>query len=125
MTPRKKVRIILDGERPQTWNKYWSGQHWAVRKADADRVHMLVRAAIDPSKAFIYDNPVKITISVWFKSHPQDAPNICTKPYIDALQNWYIEDDNPKFLPRVEAASYVDKRRPRLEIEIEELIVPF
>lgn len=120
-----KVRLILKGERPTSWNKYWAGTHWSVRKQERDRVHATVRAAIDPDKTFIFDNPVKITVSVWFKNRPLDCFNICTKPYVDALIGWYIEDDSPAFAPITMVASYIDKRRPRLEIEIEELTVPF
>lgn len=120
-----KVRLILKGERPQSWNKHWAGTHWSLRKQERDRVHATVRAEIDPDTAAIFENPVKITISAWFKNRPLDSPNICTKPYIDALQGWYIEDDGPAYVPVVESASYIDKRRPRVEIEIEELVVPF
>lgn len=121
----KKIRIILKGERPQSWNKHWSGQHWAKRKEEADRVHTLVRAEIDPDEARVFEFPVRITVSCWFKSKAQDAGNICTKPYIDALIGWYIHDDSQYYVPEVVTRSYIDKRRPRLEIEIEELVVPF
>lgn len=86
---------------------------------------MVVREAIDPDAAFVFDGPVKITMSVWFKNRPIDAQNIANKPYIDALIGWYIEDDGPEFVPVVEFASYIDKRRPRVEIEISKLSVPF
>jgi Holliday junction resolvase RusA-like endonuclease len=84
-----------------------------------------VRSQIDPDKAELFEWPVRITISCWFKNKPQDADNICTKPYIDGLIAWYIEDDNPYFVPEVVTRSYIDKRSPRLEIEIQELNVPF
>jgi len=112
------IRLILAGERPQSWNKHWAGTHWTKRKKERDRVHMLVRSEIDPDNAVIFNSPVEITINVWFKSRPLDVFNIVTKPYVDALIGWYIVDDSPDHVPVTHTGSFIDKRRPRMEIEI-------
>jgi hypothetical protein len=124
MTGMEKVRLNLKGERPDSWNGYWAGMHWTKRKAARDRVHMVVREQIDPDKAKIFDVPVHITIITYFKNRPKDAPNVCTKPYIDALIGWYIEDDDIKHLPKVTSEAYIDKRSPRMIIEIEPIKEP-
>lgn len=120
------IRIVLVGENPASWNKYWAGVHWTKRKADRDRIHLLVREQIDPETAKMFDVPVHIHINVWFKNKvvQLDAQNICNKPYIDALQGWYIEDDGPDHVPYFTSASFIDRRRPRLEIEIHPLEQP-
>lgn len=120
------VRIILKGEKPDSWNKYNTGVHWSKRKAETDRVHQIVRTAIDPDKAKIFDVPVHIHITAWFKDGREqlDAWNIYSKPYVDALQGWYIEDDSPKHVPYGTAGSFIDKRRPRVEIEIRPIEEP-
>jgi hypothetical protein len=105
MTGMEKVRLNLKGERPDSWNGYWAGMHWTKRKA-------------------VFDVPVHITIITYFKNRPKDAPNVCTKPYIDALIGWYIEDDDIKHLPKVTSEAYIDKRSPRMIIEIEPIKEP-
>lgn len=120
------VRIILKGERPKSWNKYWAGVHWRKRKADRDMAHMTVREAIDPDKTFIFEVPVEITVNVWFKNRPLDVWNVVTKPYIDALIGWYIVDDSMEYVPTAHTNVYIDKKNPRLEIEIKPVeLAPF
>lgn len=109
--------IILEGERPKTWNKYWAGVHWSIRKDEADRVHAIVRAAIDPNVQ-MFDVPVNIRVTTYFKGQMQDSPNTCTKPYIDALIGWFIYDDSPKYLDEVITRSRKDNDNPRVEILI-------
>lgn len=109
--------IILEDERPKTWNRYWAGVHWATRKEEADHAHAIVRAAIDPNvKPF--DCQVNITVTTYFKGQMQDSPNTCTKPYIDALIGWFIVDDSPEFLDEVTTRSRKDNDNPRVEILI-------
>lgn len=118
------VRLILMKERPDSWNKYNTGVHWRKRKAEVDRVHQMVRAEIDPDEAFIFELPVHITITAWFKNRPLDSSNLYNKPYIDALVGWYIEDDDPKHVPLVTTGSFISKQRPRVEIEIRSIEPP-
>ncbi len=121
------VRIILKGEKPKSWNTYWAGVHWSARKRERDRVHMLVRAEIDPETAAIFDVPVHIWINAYFKDKRSqlDSPNVVNKPYIDALEGWYIKNDKPENVAYVTTGSFIDKRRPRVEIEIRPIEIPF
>ena len=114
--------IILQEERPQSWNTFWAGAHWRKRKAERDRVHLVVRASIDPDKATIYQGRVDIVITAFYditgRKKQIDSPNVCNKPYIDALIGWYLTDDGTDFVRRVTTESLIDNDRPRVEIEI-------
>jgi hypothetical protein len=92
--------------------------HWTARKAEADRVHLLVRSVIDPDTVKIFDGPVDIEMVVYFKNRPMDASNILVKTYEDGLIGWVIQDDSPKYVRSVKTVSLVDKENPRIEITL-------
>lgn len=111
---------MLEGERPQTLNKYFGRAHWAARQRENERAGYLVREQIDPDQALLYGRPVHITLRAYFDHHPIDPDNIASKPYIDALIGWYLYDDNLDWVCAVTKQSFVDPDNPRLEIELEE-----
>lgn len=100
-----------------SWNKFYSGMHWSKRKAEADRVHLLVRSAIDPNWP-MFEAPVEIRITAYFDSRPTDASNICGKIFEDGLVGWLIKDDSPEYVKSFTTASRIDPDNPRVEIEI-------
>lgn len=108
--------LYLEDERPKSWNTYWAGTHWRKRKAERDRVHMVVREAIDPDNVQMFTVPIDITVIVYFDTtgnkKQMDSSNIASKPYIDALIGWYIEDDSPDYVRRVSTESMVDNSQP-------------
>jgi len=111
--------ITLDDERPLSWNNLYSGKfHWSQRNAEANRVHLLVLAALDPDTVQMFTGPVAITVTVYFRNRPFDPDNICAKLYIDGLKDRIIEDDTPAQVASVTTVSKVDKERPRVEIEV-------
>lgn len=114
------ILLVLDGERPQSWNKMYSGRHWSKRSKEAKAVHWLVRAAI-PRSAQPFVNAVAITVRAYFNRRPLDADNIVAKLYVDGLCGRLIADDSPKHVRRVTTESRVDRKRPRVEIEIREV----
>lgn len=116
---KRQVLIVLPGERPMSLNKVYAGVHWKVRKDEAERVHWLVRAKIDPDEP-MFERPVNITVTAYFRSHPFDASNILIKLYEDGLKKRLIADDGPRYVRSVTAISRVDRKRPRVEILIEE-----
>lgn len=116
--PPRRVLIVLEGERPLSMNDYYSGKHWSNRHTETKRVKLLVREQIDPATARMFDGPVDITMTAYFKGNTQDSGNVCTKPYIDALIGWYIEDDSIQYVRRVTTESRKDNKRPRVEIEV-------
>ena len=116
----KKVTLVLENERPKSWNKYWSGMHWTERTRERNRVHQLVRSQIDPDAAKIFPVPISITVTVYFKNKPQDISNLCLKPYEDSLIGWFIKDDGPEHVASITTRSRIDPERPRMEIELEE-----
>ena len=115
----EQVTLVLPDETPISWNKMYSGMHWAKRKAEVDRVHLTIRAAIDPCWP-MFTKPVNITIVVYFKNKRVrlDASNIAAKLYEDGLIGWLIKDDNPDYVRSMTTVSLLDRANPRLEILI-------
>lgn len=112
------MKIVIPNEEPISWNELYSGKHWTFRKREADRVHMLVRAHLDPTLP-TFNEPVDISIVSYRKSKRRfDPDNVCTKFYIDGLVPFVIEDDSYLHVNSVKAAVRVDKGNPRLEIEV-------
>lgn len=109
--------ITLHGERPLSCNAYYAGMHWAKRKAEADRVHRLVRAALTGYET-PYSQPVDIEVIAYFDKRPLDASNVFAKVYEDAIKGWLIVDDSPKYVRSVKTVSLIDKFNPRVEIVI-------
>lgn len=111
------MKIILEGERPISLNDWYSGKHWSVRKAEADRVHRIVRGGIDPNWP-MFEVKVDIVVTVYFKNRPYDSCNIPAKPYIDGLIGWLIQDDSMKYVRSTKTIPLIDKANPRVEIEV-------
>ena len=119
------MKIILEGERPWSWNKMYAGVHWSERKAEADRVHMLMFSKYlnmrdDQDQLPELTERVDIHITAYFKNKPQDPDNICSKMYIDGLIGTLIADDTREYVRKVTVQSEVDKENPRVEIEVTE-----
>ena len=114
---RREVKLVLQDEQPMSWNKIYAGKHWTHRQQEADRVHQLVRSAIDPDKP-MFDCIVDIEMYVYFKNRrvQQDASNIAAKFYEDGLIGWIIEDDSPQYVRSVKTVSLLDRANPRVEI---------
>jgi len=115
-----KRTLVLEGEQPPSWNEFYSGKHWSIRTEKARRAHALVRASLDPELP-PFTRPVTITGIAYFAKQPQDPSNICLKIYEDGLIGWWIVDDGPLYVRSVTTISRIDRARPRLEIEVEEI----
>lgn len=120
----RTLTIILDGEQPESWNGMQAGTHWARRAPLAKQCKAVVRAALDPEWP-MFTRPVNITLIAYYQGDSKhkliDSPNIYSKPYIDGLIGWLIVDDAPLYVRRTATESRIDKARPRLEIQIEEI----
>lgn len=118
----REITLTLEGEQPISWNKMYAGLHWAKRKAEADRVHLAVRVALDPDWP-MFVKPVVITVRVYFKNKriQLDASNIAAKLYEDGLIGWIIQDDSPQYVRSMTTVSLLDRKNPRVEIEITEV----
>lgn len=112
--------IILLKERPVSWNTFYAGRHWIVRKQEALRVHLLLKAhTLRVTEKF--KGRVSIVMTVYFKDHPIDPDNIVSKLYIDGLKDRVIVDDTYEWVDSVTTRVRVDKENPRVEIEVSEL----
>lgn len=118
----RTVTLTLIDEKPMSWNKMYSGLHWSDRLAEAERAHLAVRVAVDPDEP-IFDKPVAITVRAYFKDKRSqlDASNITAKMYEDGLIGWLIEDDTPQYVCSMTTVSLIDRKNPRVEIEIREV----
>lgn len=116
------ITIIIPDERPTSWNKFYAGKHWSFRKREAERVHQLVRAYLDPDWP-MFDKPVEIEFRVYFANRrlQLDWSNIPAKLYEDGLIGWLIKDDSPKYVIAGRVLSLVDRDNPRIEIRIREV----
>lgn len=117
---RKRITIVLKGERPMSLNSFFSRGHWTKRKKEQDRVHQLVQDAIAAQgiRVGVYDQPVRIWIKAYFKNRPLDASNIVGKVYEDALRGVLIVDDNWRYVQAITLETKVDASDPRVEIVI-------
>ena len=114
------MKIVLPNEKPISWNKLYSGKHWSVRYEEATRVHLLVKAAL--GNVSLLQNRVDILITVFFGGRDLDPDNIASKFYIDGLKDLLIEDDTRKQVRWVATRSEIDKKNPRVEIEIQNVL---
>ena len=119
---QRPITLTLIDEKPISWNKMYAGLHWSKRWAEADRVHLAVRAALDPD-CQIFENPVEITIRAYFKNKREqlDASNIAAKIYEDGLIGWLIKNDAPEYVRSMTTVSLLDRDNPRVEIEIKDI----
>lgn len=119
---KRKVTIIIPDEKPMSWNEFYSGKHWTFRKREVDRVHQLVRAYIDPNWP-MFTKPVTIEFRAYFanKKVRLDWVNVSAKLYEDALIGWLIKDDNPDYVISGKIISMIDRKNPRIEIELREV----
>lgn len=114
--------IVLDGERPFSWNQFYSGKlHWKERRKHVARVREVVYYAIAEqlgTSVDMYHSPVEIEFTSYLKGRMIDADNITTKLYVDGLVGILLEDDNPKFVRSVKSTVLKDKAHPRVVITI-------
>ena len=109
--------ITIPDERGPSWNDFYSGGHWSKRKNAKDRARQLVRAYLDPNVE-PFDCIVDVFVTVYFKSRAQDSDNICDKLLIDGLRPWVIVDDDRRYIRWACTRSEIDKKNPRIEIEV-------
>ena len=112
------MKIVLRGERPISWNRYYSGVHWAKRASMARDIHSLVRSNIYGKKIPDFDEPVHITVAAYMKGKLIDPDNVCAKLYIDGLKGLVIEDDTPEYIRAVTTMVRKDNENPRVTITI-------
>lgn len=116
----EKRILVLSNERPVSWQMFYEQRHWALRKKEADRVHSLVRSAVDPELS-PFAGLVDVTIRVYYDKQPTDSDNIPAKLYIDGLKGWWLGEDDPGWVRCVTTTSLVDRKFPRVEIEVEQV----
>lgn len=83
-------------------NAYWSGKHWARRKADAEYWHMLVRSELRKQgvKPRQFKRPVEISFR-WRDNLDIDNHAAMGKMILDALKGVLVADDSQKYVAAV------------------------
>ena len=113
------VRIVLDGERPKSWNML---KDWRSRKRENDRIALRVRAALPAAvvngDGFPLRTPCAVRVAVYFAGRRYDKDNIPAKFYVDACKGWIVVNDSPRQVAAVLPESLSDRRAPRTEIVI-------
>lgn len=111
-------QIVLDGERPLSWNKFYSGRHWAVRAAEAERVHLLMLAHLPPDDDYTDCWPVRVVFTAYLAGRMMDADNLTAKLYLDGVKGTaLLPDDDPRYLDSVTLRVRRDKLYPRVVID--------
>lgn len=96
-------RVEVEGL-PPSLNAFYSGLHWAKRKALADEWHLRFLAAFREARFEPFKRPVLINCTLYSKRQPRDADNavIAVKFAQDALHlGGYIPDDSPEYVHTV------------------------
>ena len=115
------VRIVLDGVRPDSREKFYERAHWSVRHERHQYFRGLTDAAwrdLTGAEVRIFEGPVEIRFTAYLKNKPIDADNLDCKPFIDALIGWCLVDDSPEHVPTVVSTSRIDAANPRVVIEL-------
>lgn len=117
--PNHLLQIRLDGERPISWNMFYSGKHWAVRKAEADRVHALVAYSL-PTLDLVRPDvwPLSVVFTAYLAGRMMDVDNLAVKLYLDGVKGSpLLPDDTPRYLDSVTVRVRRDKEQPRVTID--------
>ena len=83
-------------------NAYYSGNHWAKRKEDADELHKLT--VLSMRKARVRRNLVSGPVSVVFRwDDGLDIDNHAAigKAVVDAMKGYLLPDDSPRWFRKV------------------------
>lgn len=114
------MKLVLPGERPVSWNKFYAGMHWSERRAIVEGARWAVKAALSQNGHIPpFEEPVHIIITSYFKGRMLDVDNITSKIYIDALvHEGVLHDDTPRYVDSVTTRSRKDNEQPRVVIDI-------
>ena len=97
-------RIIVDCL-PPSLNRFYSGMHWAKRKAIVDEWHGLMRLAfVETQLPKTLPTPITLSVTQFCKGIVRDSDNavVGAKFCGDALKLYgYIPDDSPEFISTV------------------------
>ena len=120
----RTLSIVLHEAIPVSWNALYAQGHWARRSEMVDAVRIEVMAALHalPTYPDAFERPVHVTIRSYKRARAIDADNVAAKLYIDALKACgVLVDDDPRYVDSVTTVSRVDKAKPRVEIDVQEV----
>lgn len=96
--------------------------HWAKRYRTKDAAMTLVGWCIRGARLSPITSPVAVAIRCYEPDKRRDYDNVtagASKVILDALQNCGIlKGDGQKYVTRVEPSVEIDRKNPRIEVEI-------
>ena len=101
-------------------NRVYAGKHWSIRKAQAQQMHLIVKTAIRQQVrgARLFEKPVVVRIR--YNSRLDiDNHGYLAKLIIDGMKGLLIEDDDRRFVKRLEQGFHAGARDLIL-VEVEE-----
>lgn len=100
--------ITLLNYKPPSWNKFYSGTHWAKRQMLVNECQIQMNVATVGQRD-TYTKPVDVKITT-YSPRPQDSDNIADKLIVDSLKHCGIlVDDTPKYVRWVATRSLKGK----------------
>ncbi len=119
-----KIRFELSMQINSEWgmNRIYSGNHWNIRKSQAQQVHLMVKSAIRKQckGAKLLTNPVSVRI--WYNSHLDiDNHGYISKLIIDGMKGILLNDDSRRYVKELTQGFHTGDHQLVL-VELEELI---
>ncbi len=90
-----------------SWNDFYMGKHWSIRKKLADEIHELVMFSVRSNRDYLKPKEVFKTCNIFFEieykgNRRHDPDNCCVKLFIDGLvKEGIIEDDNSDIVKEI------------------------
>jgi hypothetical protein len=123
----KIYTITILNHRALSWNSLYKSPHWHYRSLIVQSHHDITQAAcIDagysPYSNSLIEEKVDIRFYAYYKDHPADSSNICTKVYEDGLKKILLKDDDNRYVRSVYSES-INAKENMLVIEIIPIVV--
>ena len=106
-----------------SWNTYYAGVHWAMRKKKMDEIHELVYWAAHSSKIEPCVDKISILFKVNYSSKRRHDPdNCCVKPFVDGLvKAGILKDDSTKEIESITINCNTEQETNEVIIDIYEI----
>ena len=115
------MRIVIDDFKLPSWNIFYAGKHWHVRKQKADELHQLISYHCYQNKIM---GPIKNKVKIHFEIHYKDKrrhdpDNACIKPLIDGLVLiGILKDDSTKEISEIKIKMKVSQKTNQVIMDI-------
>ena len=114
------VKVELDNFKCPSWNDYYAGKHWSVRKKMADEIHQLVFYKCRQLKILKQTKRVKLLFEIFYKKNVRHDPdNCCAKFFCDGLVHaGVLADDSTRQVKEVAIKMHIGQECDKVIINI-------